>query len=121
MPRYFFDTYAIIEITKNNPNYMVHADEIVTTTVFNLVELYYSMLKDFDEEKAKNIYYKFKDCIHEADDEIIFESMKFRKHNKNKKFSYIDCIGYIFALKHNLKFLTGDRAFEGMVNVEFVR
>lgn len=119
--KYFWDSFALVEITKNNPNYLPYADEITVTTFFNLVELYYSTLKDFDEEIAKTVYYKFKDCIQDVSDEIIFEAMKFRKLHIKKKFSYTDCIGYNFALKNNLKFLTGDKEFESMNNVEFVK
>lgn len=119
--KYFWDSFALVEITKNNSNYLPYSDEITVTTFFNLVELYYSILKDFNEEMAKNVYYKFKDCIQDVSDEIIFEAMKFRKIHTRKNLSYIDCIGYVFALKNNLKFLTGDKEFEGMENVEFVK
>ena len=118
---HFFDTYALVEITKKNPSYVNYFDEPVSTSLFNLIELYYACLKDFDEEKAIETYYKFKNSVIPVTDEIIFEAMKFRKLHINKKFSYIDCIGYNFALKNNLKFLTGDKAFEGMENVEFVK
>ena len=53
--------------------------------------------------------------------EIIKEASKFRLNNKNKNFSYADCIGYIYALRSGLKFLTGDQQFESTPNVEFVR
>ncbi len=119
--KYFWDSFALIEITKNNSNYLPYADEITVTTIFNLVELYYAILRDFDEEVSKVVYYKFKDCIHEVNDEIIFEAMEFRKLHKNKNFSYVDCIGYIFALKNNLRFLTGDKGFKDISNVEFVQ
>ena len=117
--KYFFDTYAIIEITKNNPNYVQYTDELVTTTIFNLVELYYSVLRDFNEETAKTVYNKFRECISEVRDDVIFEAMKFKLKNKN--LSYTDCIGYSFALKNNLKFLTGDKEFANFDNVEYVK
>ena len=49
------------------------------------------------------------------------ESIKFRKEQKKKDLSYTDCIGYIYAARNNMKFLTGDKEFEGMKNVEFVK
>ena len=116
---YFFDTYALIELTKNNPNYLSYSDELVNTTLFNLVELYYSILRDFNEETAKKIYYRYKECVSQVNDDIIFEASKLKL--RNKKLSYIDCIGYIFALKNNLKFLTGDKEFKDIANVEFVK
>jgi len=60
--KYFFDTYALVEITKNNPNYLKYSDEIVITSIFNLVELYHVMSRDFGEEQAKKIYNNFKEC-----------------------------------------------------------
>ncbi|MBI2660137.1 PIN domain-containing protein [Candidatus Woesearchaeota archaeon] len=119
--RYFFDTYALIEIIKNNPNYIKYFEEIITTSNFNLAELYFSLLRDLGEEKAKEGYYKFKDCSIELKDDIIFEAMELKLKLKNKNLSYTDCIGYISALKNNLRFLTGDRQFTDMENVELVR
>jgi len=46
---------------------------------------------------------------------------KFKIENLKKRFSFADCIGYITALKLNAKFITGDYAFKGFENVEFVR
>ena len=39
----------------------------------------------------------------------------------HKKLSIPDAVGYTIAKKHGVKFLTGDRDFENMENVEFVR
>ena len=38
-----------------------------------------------------------------------------------KKFSYIDCIGYISAREKKLLFLTGDEQFKEIPGVEFVK
>ncbi len=119
---YFFDSYAIIEILKENPNYKRFADEPITLTIFNLVEIYYSVLRDYPEEKAEKIYEIYKKAVVEVDDEIFKEAMKFRKKvYKNKKISYADAIGYAYALKHKMKFLTGDKEFKELENVEFVK
>jgi len=117
--RYFFDTYALIEITKKNPNFAVYFNEDITTSGYNLIELYYSILRDLGEQEAKSAYYTFKNSAIEIFDEVIFEAMKLKLKNKN--LSYVDCIGYSLALKNNLKFLTGDKEFKGMDDVEFVQ
>ncbi|GAI14858.1 unnamed protein product [marine sediment metagenome] len=52
-------------------------------------------------------------------DEIVFEAMGLRL--KHRRLSYADCIGYVTARHEGMKFLTGDRVFERMENVEFVR
>ena len=121
MPTYFFDSYAIIEIVKDNPNYKKYAEEIVVISIFNLAEIYWSALNDLRDDKAKEIYRKFRECVVEIDDDTIMEAIKFRKEHKKKDLSYTDCIGYTYALKNNLLFLTGDKEFESMKNVEFVK
>ena len=119
--KYFFDTYALIELVKNNPNYITYSGSVVITTIFNLAELYYAILRDYNEERAKTIYDKFKECVNEVSDDVIFEAMKFRLKRKNQNLLYTDCIGYNYALMHNLKFLTGDKEFRDLDNVEFVK
>lgn len=118
---YFYDSYAIIELVKGNQNYLKYGDEVVTITIFNLAEIYWSVLNDFDENTAENIYRKFRDSVIDIDDETLKEAIKFRKKYKKNNLSYTDCIGYIYALKHKLVFLTGDKEFENLENVEFVK
>ncbi|MBI2970897.1 MAG: PIN domain-containing protein [Candidatus Aenigmarchaeota archaeon] len=121
MVNYFFDTYALIEITKNNPNYLKFIGEDIATTKFNLVELVYIILSELDGASAKGAFQRFRDAEVDVSDEILLTAAAFRLKNKKKSLSYADCIGYAFALGNNLKFLTGDDAFAGMKNVEFVK
>jgi len=121
MVKYFFDSYAIIEVVKGNPSYARFSEELITLTIFNLVEIYWSFVLDFDEKKAKELYARFKECLVPVNYTIIHEAIKFRKENKKKNLSYADCIGYIYARQNNLFFLTGDKEFENMLNVEFVK
>lgn len=119
--KYFFDSYAIIEIIKKNPKYLVYAEEEIVLTLFNLAEIYWSALLDFSEEKAEEVYSKFRSNVIEIDDETLKEAIKFRKEHKKQDLSYTDCIGYIYAKRNNLKFLTGDSKFESLPFVEFVK
>ena len=121
MVNYFFDTYALIEITKNNPSYIKFIDEAIVTARSNLTELIYIILSERGEAAAKEAFSRFKDAETEVSDDILFKAMTFRLKNKKKGFSYVDCIGYIFALENKLKFLTGDDGFKDFPNVEFVK
>jgi hypothetical protein len=47
--------------------------------------------------------------------------MHFKLQNRGKKFSYTDSIGYLISLRNRIKFLTGDKQFRDMPNVEFVK
>jgi len=119
--RYFFDTYAVIEIVSGSSYYAKFIEETPTITVFNLAEIYYSAINNLDEEKAEEIYKKYSCCVVPINDEVLKDAMKFRKQNKKRSLSYTDCIGYIYAKKNNLIFLTGDKEFQELENVEFIK
>lgn len=119
---YFWDSYAIIELEKGNPKYERFKDSTITLTIFNLPEIYWSFLKLFNEKIADEIYKGYSNAIVDVDDETLKEAIKFRKKvYKKKKISYADAIGYIYALRNKMVFLTGDKEFEGLENVEFVK
>lgn len=119
--KYFFDSYAIIEIIAGNISYNKFADEMPIITIFNLSEIYWVALNKLDEEKADEIYKRYSPCVVEISDDILKEAIKFRKKNKKMDLSYADCIGYIYSLKNKIRFLTGDKEFQGLANVEFVK
>jgi predicted nucleic acid-binding protein len=118
---YFFDSYALVEITKGNPRYISYTDSQIVITVFNLTEFTYSVLTDHGKEKAAQLCKKFDECVYDIDEATVFEAMEFRKEHKKRNLSYADCIGYVFARKNKLKFLTGDEQFRNFDNVEFVK
>jgi len=118
---YFFDSYAIIEIIKENPKYLHYENEEIVLSLFNLAEIYWSALNDYGEEKADEVYSKFRNNVIEIDDDTLKEAIKFRKEHKKKDLSYVDCMGYIYAKRNNLKFLTGDSKFEELPFVEYVK
>ena len=116
--KYFFDTYAIIEIIGNNNSYEKYKDEEIVTSILNVGELYYSLLREKGEKEADFWHKKLEQTAMLIDIEIVVKAMKFRFENKSKKFSFIDCVVYVLAKDKGLKFLTGDQAFE---NLEFVK
>jgi predicted nucleic acid-binding protein len=119
---FFWDTYAVVELESGNTKYLPYANYSVVLTIFNLVELYWVMLNQLGEEKAEELYEEYKQCVVKVDDETIKEAVKFRKKVYNtKKISYADAIGYVYAKRNKLKFLTGDKEFQELENVEFVK
>src|SRR3989338_11657797 len=117
------DTYALIEIATQNPkyrNYYINPIE-AGTTIFNIMEIHFYYLKNFGNEEAEKIYNLVTPLLISTDDDIIKDANKFKLANLKKRFSFTDCIGYAAALKLNLKFVTGDYAFKGLENVEFVK
>lgn len=119
--KFFWDSYAVIETIKGNSNYSLYLDDEVIITIFNLVEIYFSALKDLGETTAEKIYQQYSSSVTEVPDNVIKKAMKFKLKNKDKNFSYTDCIGYFYATENDLIFLTGDKEFENLENVEFVK
>src|SRR3989338_8523578 len=117
---YLFDTYAILEIIKGNKAYEKFADITIKTSVFNLAELYYVLLSSYDKATADYWYGKFNFDLVQVTLETARKAAYFRFANRKRSLSLIDCIGYVLALEHGLKFLTGDKQFNGMKGVEFV-
>lgn len=117
---YFFDTYAIIELIKANPKYESFKERVITTSLMNLAELYYSLLLENKKEIADFILNELNFEILEINQDIILDSSLFRYKNKSLNLSYVDCIGYILSLKNSLVFLTGDKSFKDLKNVEFI-
>ena len=118
---YFFDTYAFFELIYGNPKYKKFEDTEAITTIFNLVELNFSMKRDFEEfiaDKYTDEYWKY--LVNVTNDDIK-KSMSLRRALKNKKLSAPDAIGYTVAKRLGIKFLTGDEDFRDMENVEFVK
>lgn len=118
---YFLDTYAMIEIVKGNEKFKDFLKEEAFTSLYNLYEFYFALLRDFNEQIARKFFYQFKTRIIQIRDEHIFKASRFKLDNKKKSLSYVDCIGYIMSLEYKLKFLTGDKEFENLENVEFVK
>ena len=118
---YFFDTYAIFEIIGGNKSYEKYTDKIITLTKLNIFELFYNALKDFGEQEANKIIEIYYPSVVEYNKEVIKEAAKLRLKYKKKDLSMADCIGYIVAKKLGIKFLTGDKEFEDLENVEFVK
>lgn len=121
MPEFFYDSYAIIEYLKGNKKYQKYFKEpIGITTRMNLMEVYYALLDD--EDYADEVFTSFSTVTVEMSDDIIKKSMKKRKELKKQglNISYPDAIGYVIALEKNIKFLTGDKEFKNLPNVEFI-
>lgn len=122
---FFLDSYAIHEIVEGSESYRRFAAKVkVATTILNLMEVYYSYLsKGIDDADA--VFDRFRElCIDFLDDDIK-DAMKFkrrvREKNPKSNLSYIDALGYIMAIKRGFRFVTGDKEFSGLDNVEFIK
>ena len=116
---FFFDTYAFFEVINGNKNYKPYADVRFVTTIFNLAELNYNLKKEKDKKIVEEYTDKYSKFIVEVTIEDIKKAMDLKSTKRN--LSIPDSIGYTVAKRLGMKFLTGDKDFENMDNVEFVR
>ena len=117
----FADTYAFIEMIKGNPLYQPYTNLQIVTTLPNLIELYYYLLREFNTSIADKYLIGYSEFLTPITLPCIQYGMQFKLQHKKEKLSYVDCVGYARALQLNIKFLTGDDKFKDKPNVEFVR
>lgn len=118
---FFFDTYAVIELIEGNKSYVPYRGCETSLTIFNLAEIYWVILNRLGRQEANEVFRKYRPAVVEVDDATLKEAIEFRKSHKKRDLSYTDCIGYIYAKRHRMKFLTGDKEFTDLPNVEFVK
>ncbi|MBS3104776.1 PIN domain-containing protein [Candidatus Woesearchaeota archaeon] len=117
---YFFDTYAIIEIMLNNPSYEKYRNFPVKISILNIAEIYSIILRNKSKDEADKWLENYNFELLEISTKTIAKAVYFRFMRKNN-ISLTDAAGYLLSLENNLKFLTGDRQFKDMPNVEFVK
>ena len=121
MTEFFFDTYAIFEILRNNPAYARFVSAGIVTNALVIAELTYKIAIEKNENDAVVVADHYLPFAVAVGPEIAKEAALFRAKNKRLNLSYADCIGFIQAKQLGVLFLTGDRQFEKMPNVEFVK
>ena len=115
---FFFDTYAFFEIIRGSLPYAKYQNSIAITTIFNLAELNYGLKKEINEKIADELTEKYRTYLVEPTLDDIKKAMSLKR--KFRHLSIPDCVGYIVAKRHRVKFLTGDEDFRHLDNVEFV-
>ena len=119
---YYFDTYALIEIGKGSPAYQRYKEDIkLVLHKLNIVELCYFLLREKRGHEMKACYAQLSKFHNEPPDDVYEDTSKMKYHYKERRLSYIDCLGYCMARHLNIKFLTGDEKFKDLPGVEFVK
>jgi len=118
---FFCDTYALIKIIKGNKNYDAYTDYILITSELNLMELYYSLFRDYGKPIAEKYFDEWETSAIRIPTQLIQTAMELKYLYKKEKLSYIDCMGYVYAMESGVPFLTGDIKFKDKHGVEFVK
>lgn len=117
---FLFDTYAIMEIIGKNSSYEKYLDDDIIINDFIFAELCYNLIKE-KHPGLNEVLEKYSQHISHAEPQTIKKAMEFRLNWKDRNVSITDCIGYIMAKDLGIKFLTGDKEFKDLDNVEFVK
>lgn len=125
MPSFFADSYAVIEILKGNRHYLPYLGSgQLLTSEFNICEVAFAVCRDYPESSSyvmKEIR-KIITLVPTTDEDYCSGAfLKRSPVNRGKKLSTIDCVGYAVSRRLDIPFLTGDREFESLDHVEFVR
>lgn len=123
MVKFFWDTYALILLLQGDERVLPYIDENGITSTLNIAELCAYLLRNRLE--CENIAYRIRETftlIERIPLSIAVESAKLRHkmRESGKQWSYVDAIGYLLATKTEAKFLTGDKEFKDIENVEFI-
>lgn len=119
---YFFDTYALIEIYKGSNNYERYSKGVnLILNKLNIMEYALFLIREGKESEIQSTFENLNRFNVDYNDDILISAAKMKNKYAKEKLSFVDCIGYLLAKKHNAKFLTGDSKFESKDNVEFVK
>ncbi len=115
------DTYALVGINNENPNFLIYLNENNVITDLTLAEFYGDLYKKYNEKTAEYWFRKLSLLSRSVSKEILIKAMKYKIDNKKQNLSFFDCAGYIFAMENGMNFVTGNREFKDKEGVEFVK
>jgi len=117
---YFFDTYAAIAMFDGSENYKRYRKARAVVIDLNLFEIDYCLRRRGERpDVVSQVLEQYSTYIARYDLKSIRGAVSMKL--LNKRLSPVDCIGYQVAQEYGVKFLTGDKEFEGMAGVEFVK
>ena len=116
----FYDTYALVAIAGGQPNYRGYEACVeAITTIMNLYELYYILLRDHLPDLAEHFLGRLSPHCVPVGLHHIRAASQFRLLHHG--ISYIDALGYVISQQFGAFFLTGDEAFRRLPGVRFVK
>ncbi|MGC2290115.1 MAG: PIN domain-containing protein [Thermoplasmata archaeon] len=124
MADFLADSYAFVEAFVGNERYArIFRHRAVVTTALNVLEVYATLLRRIERVDARSHALALIRYVSEVPPESAVVAAEFRHFMKDRHrdCSYIDAWGYAAASSLGARFLTGDPAFKGLENVEFVR
>jgi predicted nucleic acid-binding protein len=121
---YFADSYAFIAHFQGNPRYnRIFRKKTVVTSAMNVLEVYSTLARRIEEPEARRLATAILPSVVHVPAEVALHAGSFRQSMRARRrdCSHIDAWGYASANYLGVPFLTGDTAFKGVEQVDFVR
>jgi len=118
------DSFAFIALFEDNERYRrLFSRGGIVTTAMNVLEIYGNLLRRYGREEALGFASPVLPMVVDVPPETALPAAEFRLRmsKEGRPCSHIDAWGWAAAKALGRKFLTGDPAFKGVDNVEFVR
>mgnify|MGYP001605057381 CR=1 FL=1 len=117
----YYDTYILVEIKQENPKFIKFLDQDFIINDMTMAEFYIIIYKEKGQSEADYWHKRLASYCHPVSREILIKALKYRIDHKKEDLSIFDCVGYIYALENNLKFVTGDKEFKNKEGVLFIQ
>ena len=115
------DTYVLMELYYGNRKFLTYSNADVVIPDPTLAEFFGVLLRNHGKTEAMTWFKKLARYAVPVDKETLRDAVEFRQANKKKRISFFDAVGYIYALKKGMAFVTCDKEFKDMNGVEFIR
>ena len=115
------DAYALVEINNGNPKFAALLSEDVVITDLTFAEFYGDLLRRYDKKTADYWHIKLAAFCRAVNREILLKAIVYRIEHAEENLSFFYCVGYVFSLENNFRFVTGDKAFEYKEDAEFIK
>jgi len=119
--KWYMDTYALMEIARGNPKFAKYLKGEWLTSDLTLAEFFGVLLRKEGEKTAEYWHKKMAVGSVGVDRVTLKEAARCRQEMKKSRISFFDAYGYAYSVMNGCDFLTGDKEFEGLRNVEFVK
>ena len=115
------DAYALIEIANQNPVFAYLLNEDVVITDITMAEFYGNLYRKLGYQTAEYWYKKMSFFCVPVSRDLLVKAIRLRIDKRKQNLSFFDCVGYTYSVENNLQFVTGDKEFKELPNVEFIK
>ncbi len=110
-----------MEINKKNPHYVEIKSTPFKVCDITLSEFYGVVLREQGLQRADYWLDNLKPFSEPTSLELLTGAIRFRHENKSLNLSFPDAVGYIHSKTNHGTFVTGDKSFEKLTHVKYIK